>query len=272
MSDNSLVSFATLDGGDDGEEVQTWGAGAYTGADDDAQGTCWIENSARARSRTGESAVRPNFDQAETWITTHDESLVGERVTRHLKQVALIEQRRLERSLLLGERGHLRRAQAAHPVQARRAQHRVDTGLREHAAVSHPGELVDPITIFELLDLGRYGRRIGGVAGEDFDRHRDALRRADQTKHDLGIVALAIAAVTAGRELAAAPGHPRGSEVVEHQRTTGQMLAGEALLDARLSLSQPVEGGIDLLEVNLAEVQQSRQRVGRGLGAPQEGG
>jgi hypothetical protein len=26
------------------------------------------------------------------------------------------------------------------------------------------------------------------------------------------------------------------------------MLAGEALLDARLSLSQPVEGGIDLLE------------------------
>src|SRR6267378_7284886 len=65
MSDNSLVSFATLDGGDDGEEVQTCGAGAYTGADDDAQGTCWIEDSARARSRTGEGAVglrRGHFD------------------------------------------------------------------------------------------------------------------------------------------------------------------------------------------------------------------
>src|SRR5260370_8106701 len=65
MSDNSLVSFATLDGGDDGEEVQTCGAGAYTGADDDAQGTCWLEDSARARSRTGEGAVglrRGHFD------------------------------------------------------------------------------------------------------------------------------------------------------------------------------------------------------------------
>ncbi len=175
-------------------------------------------------------------------IATHDESLAGERVTRHLKQVALIEQRRLEGSLLAGERGHLRRAQAAHPVQPGRAQQRVDAGLREHASVAHPGERVDPVTVFELLDLRRYGRRIGGVAGEDFDRHRDALRRADQPEHDLRVVTLAIAAVAVRRELAAASGHPCGSEVVEHQRTTGQMLAGEALLDARLSLSQPVSG------------------------------
>src|SRR5713226_7083633 len=80
--------------------------------------------------------------------------------------------------------------------------------------------LVDPVAVFELRDLGRHGSRIGGVAGEDFECDRDALRRADQPEHDLGIVALAIAAVAAGRELAAASGHPRGSEVIEHQRAT----------------------------------------------------
>jgi len=39
---------------------------------------------------------------------------------------AVIE-RRLEGPLLVGERGHLRRAQAAHPVEARGAQYGVDT-------------------------------------------------------------------------------------------------------------------------------------------------
>ena len=64
MSDNSLVSFATLDGGDDGEEVQTCGAGAYTGADDDAQGTCWLEDSARAVARNPvEKAARPTVSK-----------------------------------------------------------------------------------------------------------------------------------------------------------------------------------------------------------------
>ncbi|MCY1226612.1 hypothetical protein D9M72_388540 [compost metagenome] len=43
------------------------------------------------------------------------------------------------------------------------------------------------------------------------------------------------------------------------------MLPGKALLDAFLSFSQPVERGIDLLEFDVAQLQQPRQRVGRGL-------
>src|ERR1700732_912551 len=57
-----------------------------------------------------------------------------------------------------------------------RAQERIDTGLREHAPVAHPGELVDPVAVFELRDLGRHGSRIGGGAREDFHCARGALR------------------------------------------------------------------------------------------------
>jgi hypothetical protein len=66
MSGSSLASFATLDGGDDGKEVQTCGAGTYTGADDDAQGTCWLKDSA---AREVERAKVPLGQATGTSIT-----------------------------------------------------------------------------------------------------------------------------------------------------------------------------------------------------------
>jgi len=120
-------------------------------------------------------------------VAAHDEPLIGERLTGQLQQVALVKQRGLERPLLLGERAHLRRAQAAHPVQPRRAQYRVNARLREHAAVAHPGDLADAIAVPQFLHLRGHGSRIGGVAGKHLDGHGTALRSANQTKHDLRI-------------------------------------------------------------------------------------
>ena len=80
------------------------------------------------------------------------------------------------------------------------------------------------------------------------------------------LMALVVARVVSpASKLAAVSGDPRGGEVIEHQHAAGQMLPRQPLLDVFLGLAQPVERGIDLLEVNLAQLQQPRQRVSRGL-------
>ena len=57
--------------------------------------------------------------------------------------------------------------------------------------------------------------RISGVFGKKFDPHGAYFRNAYQMGRNIWIVTLAIAAVAGGRKLAAASGHPRGSEVME---------------------------------------------------------
>ena len=43
---------------------------------------------------------------------------------------------------------------------------------------------------------------------------------------------------------AAVPVHIAGGQVLEHQSTFGQVLAGQAVLDPLLALAQPVHGGV----------------------------
>ncbi len=71
-----------------------------------------------------------------------------------------------------------------------------------------PGDALDAKAILELADLGGHCGRIGGVALEHLHRDRTALGGAHQAKDDLRIVALAIARMTAGGQLAAASGQP----------------------------------------------------------------
>jgi hypothetical protein len=77
---------------------------------------------------------------------------------------------------------------------------RLDTGLRDHAAVAGEADALDP-------DAGR-SAAAGSVAsswtearaGEDLDRDRPAARRADEPVADLELAALALARVAEGRE------------------------------------------------------------------------
>ena len=58
---------------------------------------------------------------------------------------------------------------------------------------------------------------VRGVAREDLDRHRPALRRADETVVDLELARFAVAGVAEGRQRAAAALQIARGEVVEHE-------------------------------------------------------
>ena len=76
-----------------------------------------------------------------------------------------------------------------------------------------------------------------------------------------------------GGEFAAASDQPGGGEVIEHQRVAGQMLPGEPLLDAFLGIVEPVERGIDLLELRSTSplsLTVAGGRPGRGSTAPRD--
>ena len=54
--------------------------------------------------------------------------------------------------------------------------------------------------LFELRDLPAQRRRIGDIASEYFNRDGATVAGAQQTEHDLQLVAPAITAVTAPRQ------------------------------------------------------------------------
>jgi hypothetical protein len=100
------------------------------------------------------------------------------------------------------------------------------------------------------LILSICAARVAGIALEHFDRHRAAVWRTHQAVDDLQLALLAVAIVTEPGEFAAAPLQVARRHVVEHQRAVAQMLAGERLLDHRLALAEPVDGGIEFILVD----------------------
>ena len=129
-------------------------------------------------------------------VAAHHQPLVGEVLARELQQVALVEQRGLEGSVLGRQLRDLRRAQGADPVHALGLEHLLDARRGQHAAVAHPGDALDAEALLELGHLRGHRGRVGGVALEHLHRDRAALGRADQAEDDLRVVALAVARMT----------------------------------------------------------------------------
>ena len=75
--------------------------------------------------------------------------------------------------------------------------------------------------VFELAHLAGQGHRVSGTAVEDLDRHRTAVRGAEQTVDDLQFAALAVTVVAVLGERAAAAFQVARLDVVEHQGTAG---------------------------------------------------
>ena len=82
---------------------------------------------------------------------------------------------------------------------------------------------------------------------------------AEQAIDDLQRARLAVAAVAALGERAAAALHVARGHVVEHQRAVREMALGQRRLDGGLALQQPVERGVELVLVDLAETEQRRR-------------
>src|SRR5215510_14719005 len=130
---------------------------------------------------------------------------------------------------------------------------------------------------FGLGHLAGQGHRVSGTAVEDLDRHRTAVRGAQQTVDDLQFAALAVTVVAVLGQRAAAAFHVARRDVVEHQGAAGQVVFGKRRLDRRLADGKPVEGDVELVLIDRAEAELlaetragrvRRQRAGGGkLGA-----
>ena len=179
-----------------------------------------------------------------------------------LDEIALIEQRRLEGPVLGRQLRDLRRTQGTDPVHALGLEDLLDARRGQHAAVAHPGYFGDAEALLELAHLRSHRGGVGGVALEHLHRDRAALGGAHQAEDDLRIVALAVARVAPRSQLAAAPGQPGRSEVVQHQGGAREVLARQAPLDGGLRLVQPVQRPVQVVRAALAHAQHPAQRGG----------
>ena len=109
--------------------------------------------------------------------------------------------------------------------------------------------------LLELVDLRRQRRRIAGVALEHLDGDGATVRSAEQAVDDLQRALLAITAVSTFGQRTAASLHVAGRDVVEHQRAVLQMAPGQRRLDGGLARQQPIERGVELVVVNIAETE-----------------
>jgi hypothetical protein len=214
-------------------------------------------------------ALAGAFDGQRRVAAAH-QSLAGVVRVGDLEQVVLVEQGQLDRALL--DQGlDLRGAQRADPVQAGRAQLAVDAGAGEHAAVPDQTDPGQPEPLLEFLDLCGQGGRVGGVAVEHLDRHRDAVVRAQQPVDDLPPAAHPVPGVADLAERAGAALECRRGHVVEDQGVLGQVPGRERGLDPVLAVEHPVHRGVQVVCVAARDAQHRAQRAGGGLGAQRAG-
>jgi hypothetical protein len=130
-------------------------------------------------------------------VAAGDQPLV--RVVRvgDLGQVALIEQRQLQRPVVTGQRGDRRCPQAGQPAQPAEVFQRLDPGGGDHAPVADHDQVGQPEPGPHDLDgVGERGR-VGGVAREHPDRDRPTVGVGEQPVLDLRQALLAVAGVAA---------------------------------------------------------------------------
>ena len=78
----------------------------------------------------------------------------------------------------------------------------VDPGAGDQAAVADEHHPLQREALLQLVNLRGERLRIGDIAGENLDRHRAAVRGAEQPEDDLRPVGPTVAAVAPLRELA----------------------------------------------------------------------
>ena len=143
----------------------------------------------------------------------------------------------------------------------------------DHASVALPARyLSDPEAVPDLADLGGQRGRVGGVAGEDFDRDRTAVSGAEQAEDHLLFPLLSVAVVTEGGQRALLPLEVGRGHVVEDQGGVVKMPAGKTLFDPGLAVAEPVEHVEQLVSRDAPEAEQDPEAAVGGLGGQGPGG
>src|SRR6266700_1273832 len=189
-------------------------------------------------------------------IATDDQPLAWEHVRgADFGEIAVIEQRQLQRPIFRRQSLDRRRAQAGEPIDARRLEMLADACRGDHSSIPDQHHTADPEAILDLLDLRTQRLRIGRVAVKDFNRYRQPLARTEQPVDDLRPIAPVIAAVSIARQWTATALKVGRTDVVEHQNAVLEMSPRQAVLDPALAIDQPIERLIGLALLHLTQAQ-----------------
>ena len=110
-----------------------------------------------------------------------------------LAEVHLVEQRQLERALVIGEGFDLRGPKRCQPAQPAKFSERLDASRGDHPPVADHDEMGEPEALaHDLHDLAERDG-VGCVAGKDPDRDRTALWVCQEPVLDLGLSSLFVA-------------------------------------------------------------------------------
>ena len=170
-------------------------------------------------------------------IAAHNQPFAREQVRRaDFSEIAVIEQRQLQRPVLGSQRLHRRGTQVGDPIEICGPEVVANARRGDHAAIADDDHAADAEAILQLLDLHAQGRGVRGVAVEHFHGDRQPLARAEHAIDDLWSVLAVIPAVAITRQRAATALEVRRTDVVEHQHAVFEMAPRQAILDARLTL------------------------------------
>ena len=192
-------------------------------------------------------------------IAGDDQALTGVVRVGELAEVHLVEERELQRAVILGERLDLGGPQRRQPAEAPHLLQGLDARRGDHPPVADHDEMGEPEPVAHHLgDVFERGR-IGGVAGEDPDGDRRAVSSGQKPVPDLGLVALGVARVPEGGQRARPPLEPRRGQVeVGAPRRVHlgcKMSSGQGCLDGVLTAHQPVHRRVHLVGAHVLEPQ-----------------
>ena len=180
---------------------------------------------------------------------------------RELKEVPLVEEPELH--MAGGDQvAQCLRLEGRDPVGPLKRLQRGDLGLRDHPAVPHHHQPLDPKPLADPLDLRQQRRRIGGIPLEDGHRHRTAPPLGEQPVVDLAFALLAVAIVAEGGQGAGGALEITRAQVIEHEAPGRQMARGQLLLDPVLAGEHPIHRLIQRVLVGVAHAEIRGQRGG----------
>ena len=117
-------------------------------------------------------------------VAAHHEALAGKVGTADLGEVALVEERELQ-DTLLDQAADGGGAQGADPVDPTPFAQALDARAREHAPIARHDQALDAEALREQLEAGLHGGRISGVAGEGLDADGPSACVEQQAEDDL---------------------------------------------------------------------------------------
>ena len=203
-------------------------------------------------------------------VAAGDQPLAGEVRGGDLGEVLLVEQGQLERAVVGHQLADGRGAQRGDPPVGVRLLgpvfglvQRGDPGAGDHPAVADHDHLGQPELVpHHVRDGGERGG-VAGVAGEDPDRDRAAVRVGEQPVLDLQFPFLAVPGVPAGGQRAAPALQPRAGQVEQRHPgrvgLPGQVAAGQLRLDGVLPVLQPVHRGVDVIGAGIGDAEVGAQ-------------